>query len=76
MQELPIPQPGFLFNDSSYEFRDAIVLVVSHSGGTFGSLVPPRSVSNLQPAVCTEVPYVGPCEAPCTRPKSSAMQQQ
>jgi hypothetical protein len=37
-QQHPMPQCGFSFNQQTYSLRDSIVLTLSHSGGTFGSL--------------------------------------
>ena len=37
-QSFPIPQPGFRFNERSHKLRNTIVLLVSHSGGTFATL--------------------------------------
>jgi len=37
-QRFPIPQFGFRFNSRTYNLHDTIVLLVSHSGGTFATL--------------------------------------
>jgi len=37
-QAMPIAQTGFCFSDASHNLRGAIVLVLSHSGGTFAPL--------------------------------------
>ena len=42
-QEIAVPSIGFAYDPKTYSIRDAIVIVVSHSGGTFG----PLSCSNL-----------------------------
>ena len=42
-QAFPVPNTGFLFNETSYNFSDSNVLLISHSGGTFATL----NVSNL-----------------------------
>ena len=42
-QDFPLPQVGHAFSEEQWDIRDAIVLLVSHSGGTFGTL----AVSNL-----------------------------
>ena len=39
----PVPNTGFLFNETSYNFSNSCVLMISHSGGTFATL----NVSNL-----------------------------
>ena len=38
-QRLPIPQPGFPFNAASHDFRNTVVLVLTHSGGTYSPLL-------------------------------------
>ena len=42
-QQYPMPQLGFSFNQQTYSLRDSVVIVLSHSGGTFG----PLACSNL-----------------------------
>ena len=42
-QAFPVPNTGFYFNETSYNFCDSCVLMLSHSGGTFATL----NVSNL-----------------------------
>jgi hypothetical protein len=43
-QNFPIPNTGFYFNENSYRFtNDTCAMLISHSGGTFGTL----NVSNL-----------------------------
>jgi hypothetical protein len=42
-QAFPVPNTGFSFNETSYNFADSCVLMISHSGGTFATL----NVSNL-----------------------------
>ena len=42
-QAFPVPNTGFYFNETSYDFTNTIVLLLSHSGGTFATL----NVSNL-----------------------------
>ena len=42
-QELPVPCTGYPLNENSVDLSDAIVLIVSHSGGTFA----PLACSNL-----------------------------
>lgn len=37
-QTMPMPQAGFRFNMASHNFRQTIVLVLTHSGGTFAPL--------------------------------------
>ena len=37
-QGFPMPQSGFRFNSRSHNLRNTIVLLVSHSGGTFATL--------------------------------------
>lgn len=37
-QQYPMPQLGFSFNQQTFSLRDSVVVVLSHSGGTFGSL--------------------------------------
>ena len=37
-QAMPIPSTGFGFNAGSHSLRDSLVLVLSHSGGTFAPL--------------------------------------
>lgn len=38
-QELPIPQLGFPFSATSHDFRGSVVLVLTHSGGTYAPLL-------------------------------------
>ena len=38
-QRLPIPQPGFPFHEGTHDFRNTIVLVLTHSGGTYAPLL-------------------------------------
>lgn len=38
-QEFPIPATGFDIHEQRLELTNTIVIVVSHSGGTFSSLV-------------------------------------
>ncbi|EKX55458.1 hypothetical protein GUITHDRAFT_99235 [Guillardia theta CCMP2712] len=52
-QEFAVPQTGHQFNEESWKLTNTIVLIVSHSGGTFGSL----AVANLLRAY-TEVIFV------------------
>ena len=42
-QEFSIPQTGYQFHEDSWDLNGTIVIIVSHSGGTFSSL----AVSNL-----------------------------
>jgi len=42
-QAFPVPNTGFYFNETSYDFSNTNVLMISHSGGTFATL----NVSNL-----------------------------
>ena len=42
-QDFPIPQTGHAFSEDQWDLHDAIVIIVSHSGGTFA----PLAVSNL-----------------------------
>jgi hypothetical protein len=42
-QELPMPCTGFPYSQKSMDMKDPIVIIVSHSGGTFG----PLACSNL-----------------------------
>ena len=42
-QAFPVPNTGFYFNETSYNFENSCVLMLSHSGGTFATL----NVSNL-----------------------------
>ena len=42
-QAFPVPNTGFTFNETSYDFSNTNVLMISHSGGTFATL----NVSNL-----------------------------
>ena len=42
-QAFPVPNTGFYFNETSYNFANSNVLMISHSGGTFATL----NVSNL-----------------------------
>ncbi len=37
-QMMPIPQPGFRFNACTHNFNQTIVLMLSHSGGTYSPL--------------------------------------
>jgi len=46
-QKFPIPQEGFSFSANSYSFRDTIVLLLSHSGGTFATLSVCHLLKNL-----------------------------
>eukprot|EP00900_Chrysochromulina_parva_P025731 jgi/Chrpa1/7792/Chrysochromulina_OHIO_Genome00022035-RA len=54
-QRFPIPQEGFQFHAKAYSFRESIVLLLSHSGGTF----PVLSVCHLLKNVTTEMFIVG-----------------
>ena len=47
-QEIAVPAIGFQYSPETYDLNDAIVLIVSHSGGTFA----PLACSNLL-QVCT-----------------------
>ena len=42
-QELPMPCTGFPYSQKSMDMKDPIIIIVSHSGGTFG----PLACSNL-----------------------------
>ena len=42
-QDFSVPSIGFPYSQRSHDFKDAIVIIVSHSGGTFG----PLACSNL-----------------------------
>lgn len=42
-QDFPIPQTGHAFHESAWNLKDTVTIIISHSGGTFGSL----AVSNL-----------------------------
>jgi len=42
-QELAMPCPGFPYSQKTMDMKDPIVIIVSHSGGTFG----PLACSNL-----------------------------
>ena len=42
---------GFSYNEATYDLKDAVVLIVSHSGGTFSSL----AVSNLLKSVTNSI---------------------
>ena len=42
-QELSMPSIGFPYTDKTLDMKDPIVIIVSHSGGTFG----PLACSNL-----------------------------
>ena len=42
-QDFSVPSIGFPFSQRSHDFKDAIVIIISHSGGTFG----PLACSNL-----------------------------
>ena len=42
-QNLPGPQTGFDFSEETWDISNAVVLIISHSGGTFA----PLAVSNL-----------------------------
>ncbi len=37
-QAFPMNNSGFTFNENSYDLTNTIVLLLSHSGGTFSSL--------------------------------------
>jgi hypothetical protein len=50
-QDFPLPQVGHSFSEEQWDIRDAIVLIVSHSGGTFG----PLAVSNLLQASSSNI---------------------
>ena len=54
-QRFPIPQEGFQCHAKAYSFRESIVLLLSHSGGTF----PVLSVCHLLKNVTTEMFIVG-----------------
>jgi hypothetical protein len=38
-QRMPIPQIGFSFSSESHSFRNSIILVLTHSGGTYAPLL-------------------------------------
>ena len=42
-QEIAVPSIGFQYSDMTYDIKDSIVIIVSHSGGTFA----PLACSNL-----------------------------
>ena len=50
-QELAVPSIGFPITDKSPDLRDSIVIIVSHSGGTFA----PLAVSNLLQSVTENI---------------------
>jgi len=50
-QDFPIPQTGHCFAEHSWDLTNTIVILVSHSGGTFGSL----AVSNLLQAFTQDI---------------------
>ena len=50
-QEIAVPSIGFPYDPKTYSIRDAIIIVVSHSGGTFG----PLSCSNLLQSVTKNI---------------------
>ena len=50
-QRARIPQFGFPFNEASHSFHNSVVLLVSHSGGTFSTL----AVANLLKAVSSNI---------------------
>ncbi|KAH8068469.1 hypothetical protein JL721_6607 [Aureococcus anophagefferens] len=50
-QDFPAPQTGHAFAEGGWDLRDAIVIIVSHSGGTFG----PLAVANLMQASTTDI---------------------
>jgi len=50
-QEIALPSIGFAYDPKTYSIRDAIIMVVSHSGGTFA----PLSCSNLLQSVTKNI---------------------
>ena len=48
---LSAPQTGHAFSEGGWDLRDAIVIIVSHSGGTFG----PLAVANLLQASTQDI---------------------
>jgi len=50
-QEISIPSLGFPYSHKTYSFNDAIVIIVSHSGGTFA----PLACSNLLQSVTNNI---------------------
>jgi hypothetical protein len=50
-QEIPLPALGHPYSSRTYSLQDAIVIIVSHSGGTFG----PLACSNLLQAATKNI---------------------
>ena len=50
-QDFPIPQCGHAFHEHAWNLKDTVSLIISHSGGTFGSL----AVSNLLQAYTEQI---------------------
>jgi hypothetical protein len=50
-QDFPIPQSGHAFHEHAWNLKDTVTLIISHSGGTFGSL----AVSNLLQAYTEQI---------------------
>ena len=50
-QTFPVPQAGFQFTAQSFNLRKSIVLIITHSGGTFASL----NCANLLAAFTTDI---------------------
>lgn len=50
-QDFPIPQCGHAFHEHAWNLKDTVTLIISHSGGTFGSL----AVSNLLQAYTEQI---------------------
>jgi len=50
-QDFPMPQLGHQFSEGLWDLHDTIILVISHSGGTFG----PLAVSNLMQSVSPHI---------------------
>ena len=50
-QDFPIPQTGHAFHEHAWNLKDTVTLIISHSGGTFGSL----AVSNLLQAYTEQI---------------------
>lgn len=50
-QDFAMPQTGYSFHEGTWDLKDTIVVIVSHSGGTFASL----SVANLLQADTSDI---------------------
>ena len=50
-QDFPIPQSGHQFHEYAWNLKNTVTLIISHSGGTFGSL----AVSNLLQAYTEQI---------------------